>query len=108
MLAYLILVLDPLILALDPLILALDPLILLLILLTVELLRVLLALLMVKLFPVLFIRLLLIKKKEVRYSRQINKNNYLYLLTIKAKRNRTFLYKKRLGIKRLKPRYIRL
>src|SRR6266436_5898822 len=35
------------------------------------------------------------KKKKVRYSRQINRNNYLYLLTIKAKRNRTFLYKKR-------------
>ena len=35
------------------------------------------------------------KKKKVRYSRQINRNNYLYLLTIKAKYNRTFLYKKR-------------
>ena len=88
-LAYLILVLAHLILALDPLIL-------------------LLALLIVKLFPVLLIRLLLLKKKEVRYSRQINKNNYLHLLTVKAKRNRMFLYKKRLGIKRLKPRYIRL
>ncbi len=48
------------------------------------------------------------KKKKVRYSRQINRNNYLYLLTIKAKRNRTFLYKKRQGIRRLKPRSIRL
>jgi hypothetical protein len=48
------------------------------------------------------------KKKKVHYSRQINKNNYLYLLTIKAKRNRTFLYKKRQGIRRLKPRGIRL
>ena len=35
------------------------------------------------------------KKKKVYYSGQINKNNYLYLLTIKAKYNRTFLYKKR-------------
>ena len=35
------------------------------------------------------------KKKKVYYSRQIDKNNYLYLLTIKAKRNGTFLYKKR-------------
>jgi len=35
------------------------------------------------------------KKKKVYYSGQIDKNNYLYLLTIKAKRNRTFLYKKR-------------
>ncbi len=48
------------------------------------------------------------KKKKVRYSRQINRNNYLYLLTIKAKRNRTFLYKKRQGRRRLKPRGIRL
>jgi len=48
------------------------------------------------------------KKKGVYYSRQINKNNYFYLLTIKAKYNRIFLYKKALGIKRLKPKYIRL
>jgi len=36
-----------------------------------------------------------LKKKKVHYSGQIDKNNYLYLLTIKAKRNKTFLYKKR-------------
>jgi hypothetical protein len=48
------------------------------------------------------------KKKKVHYSGQINKNNYLYLLTIKAKCNRTFLYKKRLGARRLKPKGIRL
>ena len=48
------------------------------------------------------------KKKKVHYSGQIDKNNYLHLPTIKAKRNRTFLYKKRPGIRRLKPRGIRL
>ena len=47
------------------------------------------------------------KKKVVYYSRQINKNNYLYLLTIKAKYNGTLIYKKRQGIKRVNPGYIR-
>ncbi|SRR6266576_5160916 len=48
------------------------------------------------------------KKKKVRYGGQIDKNNHLHLPTIKAKRNGTFLYKKRQGGRRLKPGGIRL
>ena len=48
------------------------------------------------------------KKKKVHYGGQIDKNNHLHLPTIKAKRNGTFLYKKRQGGRRLKPGGIRL
>ena len=48
-----------------------------------------------KIIPGTFYKTPTYKKKEVQYSRQINKNNYLYLLTIKAKYNRIYLYKKR-------------
>jgi len=48
------------------------------------------------------------KKKVVRYSGQIDKNNHLHLPTIKAKRNGTLIYKKRSGTRRVKPGCIRL